>query len=145
MKTKNKAYTLIEVIVTIMVVGIIFSLAAISLSEVRRSSRDTKRLSDIAQIQFALEKYYRDEGEYPEELIPGENLIGTSGKIYLLKVPENPQPASSHCEFVEYQYFREPKMNSYSLGFCLEKENGDYNQGANFLDPMSVNTPEPNI
>jgi len=137
MRTKNKAFTLTEIILAVMIIGLIFSIVSVSLAELRRSSRDTRRSSDIAQIQLILEEYYRDEGTYPDSLIPGESLLGPTGKIYLTKIPQNPQPASDQCEFKEYQYLKYQNKNSYFLDFCLEKKKEDFNQGANCLDPIS--------
>jgi len=135
MKTRKKAYTLAEIVLAVMIIGLIFSIVSVSLSEIRRNSRDTRRVSDIAQIQLALEEYYRDEGFYPDTLNLGENLIGsTTNRIYIIRVPQNPQPAASNCEPSNYQYTKDG--DSYQIKFCLEKNIDEYNTGQNCLSPI---------
>ncbi len=135
MGIRKKAYTLTEIVLAVMIIGLIFSIVSVSLSEIRRSSRDTRRISDIAQIQLALEEYYRDEGFYPESLNLGENLIGsTTNRIYMIKIPQNPQPAATNCDPNNYQYTKDGE--SYQIKFCLEKNIDEYNAGQNCLSPI---------
>lgn len=137
MKAKKPAFTLAEIVLAIIIIGLIFSIVSFSLGELRRNARDTKRLSDIEQIQLALEEYYLDEGTYPDSLNFGESLIGsTTDKIYMAKIPQNPQPRSSDCSETEYYY---AKTNSgYELRNCLERKNNDYDAGQNCFGPTGI-------
>lgn len=47
---KSSGFTLIELLVVIAIIGILSSLAVVSLGGIREKARDTKRLSDIAAI-----------------------------------------------------------------------------------------------
>lgn len=134
---KKEAFTLVELVVSIIIIGVLFSLVSISLREIRRNGRDTKRLSDIREIQTALESYYRDHSFYPSNLIFGEDLTGPNGKVYMSKIPKNIQPASANCPEKEYLY--EEENNSYKIGFCLEKKNNDFESGPNCTNPISDN------
>ena len=58
-------FTLIELLVVITIIGLLASIVLVSLSTARKKARDVKRLSDIKQIQLALEMYYDSSGEYP--------------------------------------------------------------------------------
>lgn len=67
-KAKNKGFTLIELLVVIAIIGILSSVVLASLNSARQKSRDAKRISDIKQLQLALEFSYDANGEYPDVL-----------------------------------------------------------------------------
>ena len=62
---KKWGFTLIELLVVISIIGILTALGAMSFTQARRASRDTRRLGDIKTILTALEQYYADNGRYP--------------------------------------------------------------------------------
>ena len=61
----KKGFTLIELLVVIAIIGLLSTLAVVALGSARTKARDAKRLSDIKQVQTALELYYTDQGSYP--------------------------------------------------------------------------------
>ena len=63
-KTK-KGFTLIELLVVIAIIGLLATLAVVALNNARTKSRDAKRVSDIRQVQTALELYFVDNNSYP--------------------------------------------------------------------------------
>jgi type II secretion system protein G len=62
---RQKGFTLIELLVVIAVIGILASVVLASLNSARGKGRDAKRLSDLKQVQTALELYYSTNGSYP--------------------------------------------------------------------------------
>ena len=60
-------FTLIELLVVIAIIGILSSVVLASLSSARAKSRDARRMSDLRQVQTALELYYSDFGRYPTD------------------------------------------------------------------------------
>lgn len=62
----NKGFTLIELLVVISIISLLSSIVIASLNSAREKARDTKRLSDMRQIQTALELYRNTYGRYPD-------------------------------------------------------------------------------
>jgi len=69
-RTKARAqfqmgFTLIELLVVISVIGLLASVIMVALNSARVKARDIKRMSDIGQLQTALELYYDKYSIYP--------------------------------------------------------------------------------
>jgi len=87
---KNKqGFTLIELLVVIAIIGILSSVVLASLNSARQKSRDARRISDIKQIQLALELYFDSNANYPtatSALVPTyiatDPTDPTTGAIY---------------------------------------------------------------
>ncbi|MEI6660408.1 MAG: prepilin-type N-terminal cleavage/methylation domain-containing protein [bacterium] len=66
MITKKKSgFTLVELLVVISIISLLSSVVLSALSSARQKSRVARRLSDLHQIQIALENYYTNNGSYP--------------------------------------------------------------------------------
>lgn len=61
----KKGFTLIELLVVIAIIGLLSTLAVVALGNARVKARDSRRLSDLKQLQTALELYYTDQSAYP--------------------------------------------------------------------------------
>lgn len=70
-KTKNKGFTLIELLVVIAVIGILSTIVLASLNAARAKARDARRLSDMHQMQLALDMYNSTFGQYPNSDMGG--------------------------------------------------------------------------
>ena len=57
-------FTLIELLVVIAIIGILASVVLASLNSARLKSRDARRISDVKQLQLALELYFNDNATY---------------------------------------------------------------------------------
>ncbi|HOZ53250.1 MAG TPA: fibrobacter succinogenes major paralogous domain-containing protein [bacterium] len=126
----KKGFTLIELLIVIFIIVLIGSLVTVYFFQIRKNVRDSKRLSDISEIQLALENYKFFEDQYPVELIPGEPLIGsTTEKIFLIKVPQNPSYYNSDCISEDYHYYYDDSLEEYKISFCLEGNFENYNNG----------------
>ena len=64
-KKTEKGFTLIELLVVISIIGLLSSIILSSLNGARLRGRIAKRLSDMHQVQIALELYYSANGSYP--------------------------------------------------------------------------------
>lgn len=62
----NKAFTLLELLVTISIIAILVTLGLSSFATAQKKGRDSKRKSDLREIQAGLEQYYSVCGyKYP--------------------------------------------------------------------------------
>ena len=99
----NKGFTLIEMLVVVAIIGLLSSVVVVGLGSARQNARDARRISDIRQIQNALEIYYSDStkgnGTYPADLTT-------------LSVPDDP--------LSDRDYTYAGGGQSYELGACLE-------------------------
>lgn len=61
----NKGFTIVELLIVIIIIGILAALVLNSFRGVQERARDTKRKTDINAQQSQLEVYYADKGGYP--------------------------------------------------------------------------------
>ena len=62
---KARGFTIVELLVVIVVIGILATISVISYNNVAAKARDAQRLQDIKTISKALELYYLDNGRFP--------------------------------------------------------------------------------
>jgi len=121
---KQKGFTLIELLVVIAIIGLLSTLAVVALNNARMKARDAKRVSDVKQMQTALEMYYNDASTYPANVVAGETIAlgGTATTTYMAIVPSNPQPADATdtgCGGTGYTYSQNDAGASYAISYCL--------------------------
>ncbi len=86
----QRGFTLIELLVVIAIIGILSSVVLASLNGARKKGRDARRVSDLKQIQLALEMYYdSNSSEYPDA---SSSLAPT----YISTLPADPQTAAAY-------------------------------------------------
>lgn len=64
-KTKDQGFTIIELLIVIVVIGILVFLIFSTLSGVKQKERNTERQTDIKALQAAVESYYAQNSRYP--------------------------------------------------------------------------------
>jgi len=64
---------LIELLVVIAIIGMLAAIVLVSLNSTRSKARDARRISDLQQLQKAIELYYDNTGHYP---IPPSSMAG---------------------------------------------------------------------
>lgn len=120
---KRQGFTLIELLVVIAIIGLLSTLAVVALGSARVKARDSKRLSDLKQLQTALELYYTDQNAYPTGSgvtlgagsyaclnASGWSTVGCAS-AYMTTVPADPQGGT---------YVYTAASSSYSINTALE-------------------------
>jgi prepilin-type N-terminal cleavage/methylation domain-containing protein len=64
-KKTSKGFTIVELLIVIVVIGILAALVLNSFRGVQERARDTKRRTDVNAQASQLEVYYTDNGGYP--------------------------------------------------------------------------------
>jgi general secretion pathway protein G len=118
---KKRGFTLIELLVVISIIGILTAVIFANLNQARTKSRDSKRLTDISQLQLALSLYLNAHNSYP---VGTENdltqALVTSEK-FIPEVPKDPNDPSR-----TYQY--RSTGSQYCLSAVLENN-------STYIDP----------
>lgn len=111
----KKGFTLIELMVVIAIIGILSGVIIASLGSSRARARDGKRVSDIGQIQLALELYRESNGRYPTAIYDNPKF----NDVYSPTTPKDPNVGS-------YFYsVSNPNGFNYHLGAVLEQVSPD--------------------
>lgn len=138
----KKGFTLIELLVVIAIIGILSTVASVSLTQARRRARDTKRISDIQQIRNGLVIYSNQTATYPpvgSETTSADITLGT-GNARCLDDTREGFHAAGTCTGLDImqripaeqipppraQYvYRKTGSSAYEIDFLLDGAIGD--------------------
>lgn len=129
----SKAFTLIEVLVVVAIIGILMSLTLLGLQGSRQATRDSKRKSDLELVRSGLELYKSDCKKYPISTgynlfsetslkgnINGEFSLGLTScspsNTYISQIPSDP-----HNPNRTYIYSTDSEGFTYEICTSLEK------------------------
>ncbi len=134
MKNNQKGFTLIELLVVIAIIGLLSTLAVVSLNSARTKARDARRMSDLKQISTAVELFsaQNSSGTYPAgsadcstgvtntgtNVICAGNAVADGTDTFLSSIPDDPD-GTSH-----YTYDRVDD-NNYCISADLETDSPD--------------------
>ena len=120
-KKQKQGFTLIELLVVISIVGFLSVLTIVALNGTRIRARDARRYHDIGAIKKALDLYYLENGEYPDETPPGAFEISNQGSFmeylsdFLAQAPLDPSNSGSMLYYYQKSNYCPPK-DGYILG-----------------------------
>lgn len=136
--SKKKGFTMIELLVSLAIIAMLFTTVVVLFNELKEKSRDTRRISDVREINKALALYANTNGKFPisflQIVITGEDIISetleTAGVI--TEMPSDPiHPVNT------YTYQTDSEGNTFIISFCLETNTiPNYSQGCgNIIKP----------
>jgi prepilin-type N-terminal cleavage/methylation domain-containing protein len=119
---QKKGFTLIELLIVIAVIGILASAVLIGLGPVQRRGRDARRVSDLRQIQNALELYNTRYATYPDtpgDFLGMETVLTDPATGVVTAIPHDPLLQTT---MVDYEYDVDVALGTYVLAATLEDE-----------------------
>jgi len=129
-KISYRGFTLVELLVVIAIIGILSSLAIVSLNDARVKARDAKRQSDINSVYTALQVYFDNNGSYPvcacvsgnatPECFEGSlanSLLNEGGRPYISPVPSDPKNDDTY-----YYTYCSDNGKEFLVDYLLEAE-----------------------
>lgn len=136
---KHSGFTLVELLIVIVIIGILASIGLGSFNTAQMKSRDSKRKTNLQQIANALEIYYNDKGTYPASNVAGKimgcgagavlecnwgvdtfsNTSPNPDTVYMIKLPTDPssnrnyfyKATSSNSKYQLYAYLENSQDN----------------------------------
>lgn len=118
----KKGFTLIELLIVIAIIGLLATLAIVSLTTAQRKARDTKRIADIKQLQNAVELYYSELAVYPPIVATNTwSTLGGAITSYITNVPIDPENSGTSV----YTYGVNNAGTEYFIGAVLEDTGHD--------------------
>jgi len=65
LKNRKQGFTIVELLIVIVVIGILALLVITTYSGIQAKARDSKRSSDVKSLQTQVEAYFSQNGHYP--------------------------------------------------------------------------------
>lgn len=90
-------FTLMELLVVISIIGLLSSLAIVSLSSARAKARDALRKADMAQLRTALSLYFDDNKRYPVSVCEGGDFDINNAPLFGTDTDLSTIEASADC------------------------------------------------
>jgi prepilin-type N-terminal cleavage/methylation domain len=130
---QKKGFTLIELLVVVAIIGLLSTLSIVALNVARAKARDAKRVSDVKQIQTALEVYLSEKGTYPTS-------TAALSPTFIAQVPLQPTPSNDgDCAAGATDYVYESlSAGTYTLTYCLGADTGGLKKGHGTATPSGI-------
>lgn len=129
--SNKRGFTIIELLVSLAIIAILFTAVMTLVGGLKEKSRDSRRMSDVREINKALALYANSNGKFlissSPIVITGEDAVSealeTAG--FITAVPSDPiHPTNS------YTYQTDTEGNTFTISFCLETDTiPNYSQG----------------
>ncbi|HUP26189.1 MAG TPA: type II secretion system protein [Candidatus Limnocylindrales bacterium] len=97
-KTKQQGFTIVELLIVIVVIGILAALVITTFTGIQQKARDTERTTDIKALHGQIEAYYASKQHYP-------SLTDMNSSSW----------RTSNMKGLDQEALKDPKGNSYDL------------------------------
>lgn len=104
-KNKQSGFTIVELLIVIIVIGILAGLVITMFSGIQEKARDTERQTDLQAMHGQLESFFAQKGYYPS--LADLNDRATSGFV------------ATNLKGLDKEAFRDPKAVTADSGYRL--------------------------
>lgn len=111
----KRAFTLIELMIAVAIIGILTAVATLSYSGIRQRARDSQRINDLTQVKVVLSTYY--SAQTPQVYVTAASKVTINGSSdtlsaalepnYIREMPTDPVNTGSNV--YKYQSFNSAK------------------------------------
>lgn len=119
MKKGRQGFTLLELLVTISIIGILIGVGSVSFSTAQKRGRDSRRQSDMKAMQTSLEQCYALDTQYPASAVKSTPLTCFGAAVTMNLVPSDPKDTGSYV----YTYTVNAGTIKTSYCLCAKLEN----------------------
>lgn len=123
---KQEGFTLLELLIVIVIIGILAVLIIPNLVSGPQRARDSQRKSDLRNIKTALETYYNDNNSYPTaggaSCTPSTCLATPLQPNYMKTVPNDPKGGQNYTYTPSPASCAAGACTSYTLSANLEND-----------------------
>jgi prepilin-type N-terminal cleavage/methylation domain-containing protein len=110
LKKRNQGFTIVELLIVIVVIGILALLVITTYSGIQAKARNSKRASDVKSLQTQIEAYFSQNGYYPSRTdMNSDTWLGTNMKSLDKNAMVDPKNPTQSNDFVA-----SPAANSYA-------------------------------
>lgn len=103
-KIKQQGFTIVELLIVIVVIGILAALVITTFTGIQQQARDTERQTDVNAIHSHVEAYYAQNGYYPQlSDLTTANLTGLDSEA-LIAPGGTSGPSQSTTTTSQYRY-----------------------------------------
>jgi type IV pilus assembly protein PilA len=83
MNKSNKGFTLVEIMIVVVIIGLLAAMAIPAFQKVRQSSQDKAVLNNLRQLGAASDQYFLENGV---STVASSQLVGTSPSNYIKQI-----------------------------------------------------------
>lgn len=133
-KVKQQGFTIVELLIVIVVIGILAALVITTFTGIQRRARDTERQTDIKALHSQLEAYYAQNGFYPALAeVNTTTLAGLDAGALTSPPNNNTAIDSAPTTNAKYRYTPAPANCTTAAGTCASYElESDLEGGPNY-------------